>query len=87
MAGTIIFSHDQLHLLTVLERIGGSLSLFSVTFIFLSYAYLRRVRTAPNTFIILASIAEAGAAVGHIIGMQQGGWSPLCVARGLLLEM
>lgn len=81
---------DQLGLLAVLERVGGSLSLFALILVLLSYARLSRLRTLPSTLLVYASGASAAAAVASLIadaGVRQGPSSPLCQAQGALLEL
>lgn len=83
------FNQDQYQTLEILERVGGSLSLFAVILLFTSYTYFRQTRMTPNTFIILASLANAGASIGHIVGdggAQQPALGLRCQGRGFLLE-
>ncbi|KAK1759005.1 G coupled receptor like-protein [Echria macrotheca] len=83
-------TEEQIQVLVVLERVGGSLSLISVLLILCCYSLFPRLRTVPNTFIVFASIANAGAAIGCIIaydGIRAGLTSPLCQLQGFLLEM
>ncbi|OIW32768.1 hypothetical protein CONLIGDRAFT_679147 [Coniochaeta ligniaria NRRL 30616] len=91
MAGGSPFTDDQIFVLAVLERTGGSLSLFSVCLIFIAYALFERqvIRTVPNTFILFASVANAGASIASIIatdGLSSQG-SSLCQAQAFLFEM
>ncbi len=82
--------HDQVRTLEILSRTGGSLSLLSVILIFISFTLLPRLRTVPNTFIVFASVANAGAAIAAIIaydGVHQGQASSLCQLQGFLFEM
>ncbi|KAL2021364.1 hypothetical protein VTK56DRAFT_7229 [Thermocarpiscus australiensis] len=72
------------------ERFGASLSLVGVVFIFVAYGLSKRVRSVPNTFIVFASIANAGASVACLIGyagILAGDSSALCQAQAFLLEM
>lgn len=81
---------SQIFSLVVLERMGGCLSLFAACLIFIAYALFPRLRTVPNTFIVFASIANAGASIGSIIaydGLFNGTISPLCQAQGFMFEM
>jgi hypothetical protein len=84
------FTDDQLNTLILLERIGGSISLFAVLPIFITYVCFAKLRTVPNTFIVFASIANIGASIASVIaynGMWQGESSSLCQAQGFLFEM
>jgi hypothetical protein len=90
MGSSTTFSDDQIFYLVVLERTGGSLSLFSVCLIFVAYAMFERLRTVPNTFIVFASVANAAASIASIIaynGVWEGQNSSLCQAQGFLFEM
>jgi hypothetical protein len=90
MSAATMFTDDQIRTLVILERVGGSLSLFSVTLIFIAYGLFERLRTVPNTFIVFASIANAGASIASIIsysGVYEGQESSLCQAQGFLFEM
>ncbi len=72
------------------ERIGASLSLIGVFLIFATYAFFKRLRTVPNTFILFASIANVGASTACLIGYSgvlAGDASLLCQVQGFLLEM
>ncbi|KAH8913074.1 hypothetical protein BR93DRAFT_964196 [Coniochaeta sp. PMI_546] len=83
------FTDDQVFVLAVLERTGGSLSLFSVCMIFVAYGLFERIRTVPNTFIVFASVANAGASIASIIatdGLSSQG-SSLCQAQAFMFEM
>ncbi|KAK3352849.1 hypothetical protein B0T25DRAFT_195271 [Lasiosphaeria hispida] len=85
-----MFNDDQIRTLVILERFGGSLSLFCVLLIFISYFLFPRLRTVPNTFLVFASVANAGAAIACIIaydGIWQGQASPLCQVQGFLFQM
>ncbi len=81
---------QEIKTLVILERLGGSLSLLSVTLVFIAYGLFPRLRTVPNTFIVFASIANAGASVGSVIaydGLFQGEASSLCQAQGFMFEL
>ncbi len=60
-------SQERLQTLVILERVTGALSLASVICVFIAYGLFRRLRTVPNTFIVFASIANAGASIAEII--------------------
>jgi hypothetical protein len=84
------FTDQELNVLILLERIGGSISLFAVLPIFLTYALFAKLRTVPNTFIVFASIANIGASIASVIaynGMWEGESSALCQAQGFMFEM
>ncbi|KAM3475635.1 hypothetical protein MY5147_003647 [Beauveria neobassiana] len=84
------FSGEQIRLLVQLERIGGSISLVAVVCIFLAYTLFPKVRNVQNTFIVFASVSNAGASVGSIIafdGLRSGTTSALCKAQSFLFEM
>ncbi|KAM5349774.1 hypothetical protein ACJ41O_006279 [Fusarium nematophilum] len=53
--------------LALLERLGGSISLVAVLFIFITYAVVVPIRNPRNTFIMFASIANLGASIACII--------------------
>lgn len=90
MAAATRLDEDQIRMLVVLERAGGSISLFSVLLIFICYGMFPRLRTVHNTFVVFGSVANIGAAIGCIIaydGIHQGLTSPLCQFQGFLLQM
>jgi hypothetical protein len=73
-----------------IERLGASISLISVCFIFAAYGLFKRARTVPNTFIFFASIANVGASIACLIGyagILAGLDSALCQSQAFLLEM
>lgn len=81
---------NQIDTIVTLERIGGSISLVSVFFIFIAYALVRRVRNVQNTFIVFASISNVGASIACIIaldGLVLGEGSSLCQTQAFLFEM
>lgn len=81
---------QQRNVLVTLERVGGSVSLVAVIFIFLAYGLVRRVRNVQNTFIVFASISNVGASIASIIaqdGLRRGKGSALCQAQSFLFEM
>ncbi|KAK3688672.1 G-protein coupled receptor [Podospora appendiculata] len=90
MSPTVVFDDNQVRTLVILERLGGSLSLFSVISIFFAYGLFPRLRSLPNTFIVFASIANAGASIASLIaydGVALGQESSLCQAQGFLFQM
>jgi hypothetical protein len=83
-------SPDEVNTVIVLERVGASASLVAVTLIFATYIMFKRLRTVPNLFIAMASIANVGASVACLIGrdgVHQGEDSALCQTQAFLLEM
>ncbi|KAK3323344.1 hypothetical protein B0T19DRAFT_442841 [Cercophora scortea] len=90
MSPAVVFNDKQVRTLVILERLGGSLSLFSVIAIFFAYSLFPRLRSLPNTFIVFASIANAGASIASLIaydGVALGQESSLCQAQGFLFQM
>lgn len=84
------FTEDQIRTLMLMERIGGSVSLFAVIFIFIAYSLVPRARNVQNTFIVFASISNIGASIASIIafdGLKAGKVSALCQAQSFLFEM
>ncbi|RCI10603.1 hypothetical protein L249_4388 [Ophiocordyceps polyrhachis-furcata BCC 54312] len=80
----------QVQVLVALERVGGSVSLVALMFIFIAYALLRPVRNVQNTFIVFASVSNVGASVASIIaldGIKAGTQTPLCQTQSFLFEM
>lgn len=80
----------QVQALVMMERIGGSISLVSVMFIFVAYGLVRRVRNVQNSFIVFASISNIGASIASIIaydGLKAGEATALCQAQSFLFEM
>lgn len=83
-------SPTQVRVLVTLERVGGSVSLVAVLFIFVAYALVRRARNVQNTFIIFASVSNVGASVASIIaldGVRAGEDTALCQTQSFLFEM
>lgn len=81
---------DQINTIVTLERIGGSISLVAVFFIFLAYGLVRRVRNVQNTFIVFASVSNVGASIACIIaldGLVKGASGSLCQTQAFLFEM
>jgi hypothetical protein len=81
---------DEAGLLALLARVGGSLSLFPVCFISVFYAFIPRLRTEPNTFLVFTSVGSILGCVACIVGgdgIRQGLSSPLCLAQSFLLDV
>ena len=84
------FTPDQVHTLKLMERIGGSISLLAVMFIFIAYALVPRARNVQNTFIVFASVSNVGASIASIIafdGLEAGKGTALCQAQSFMFEM
>ncbi|KJZ77937.1 hypothetical protein HIM_02574 [Hirsutella minnesotensis 3608] len=84
------FSQHQVDVLVTLERLGGSISLVALMFIFLAYGLFQRVRNVQNTFIVFASVSNVGASIASIIaldGLQAGKGTALCQTQSFLFEM
>ncbi|RDA85409.1 hypothetical protein CP532_1934 [Ophiocordyceps camponoti-leonardi (nom. inval.)] len=80
----------QTQVLVALERVGGSVSLVALMFIFIAYALLRPIRNVQNTFIVFASVSNVGASVASIIaldGIKAGTQTALCQTQSFLFEM
>ena len=81
---------DKAELLALLARIEGSLSLFSICFIFILYAFVTRLRTELNTFLVLTSVGSMLGCIACIVssdGFRQGVSSPVCLAQSFLLDV
>ena len=84
------FTETEIRIFEALERTGACLSLVSILAIFLAYGLFPRLRTVPNTFIVFASVANAGACAAAIIaydGIRAGDQSSLCQAQAFMLEL
>ncbi|KAJ4414973.1 hypothetical protein N0V82_007622 [Gnomoniopsis sp. IMI 355080] len=83
---------NQISVLNAVERMGATLSLFGIILIFITFAFFKRLRTIPNTFIFFASIANIGACVACLIAydgitaLHEDVDSPLCQAQGFIFE-
>ncbi|KAK7732543.1 hypothetical protein SLS53_008429 [Cytospora paraplurivora] len=82
----------QISTLNAVERMGATLSLFGILLIFITFAYSKRLRTIPNTFIFFASLANVGACVACLIAydgiqaMSQDRNAALCQAQAFMFE-
>ncbi|RFU78502.1 cyclic amp receptor a [Trichoderma arundinaceum] len=82
-------SPREIEVLITIERIGAGLSMVAITFTLLSFLLFKRLRTTPNIFIVLASIANAGASIASMIGydgLDKGESSALCQGQGFIFE-
>ncbi|KAK2051069.1 G-protein coupled receptor [Colletotrichum caudatum] len=80
---------NRTNLLVTIERVGGALSLLGVALVFLTYGAFKRMRSLQNLFILLASIANAGASIACVIGhdgIRLGEHLALCQIQAFLLE-
>lgn len=83
-------SPEQVATVVVLERFGGTASMIGVMSIFITFFAFKRLRTVPNLFIMMASVANVGASIACMIGrdgVEQGETSALCQAQAFMLEM
>ncbi|PTB66794.1 G-protein coupled receptor protein [Trichoderma citrinoviride] len=79
----------QIEVLITIERTGAGLSMVAIIFTLLTFALFKKLRTTPNIFIVLASIANAGASIASMIGydgLDQGERSTLCQGQGFIFE-
>lgn len=87
-----MLDQEQISTLNAVERMGATLSLFGIIMIFITFAFFKRLRSIPNTFIFFASIANVGACVACLIGydgivaLHKDDDSPLCQAQGFIFE-
>lgn len=82
-------SPRQIEILITIERTGAGLSMVAIALTLLSFFLFKRLRTTPNIFIILASIANAGASIASMIGydgLDKGEESTLCQGQGFIFE-
>ncbi|KDN67403.1 putative G-protein coupled receptor [Colletotrichum sublineola] len=87
--GPYLFAQDNISILVTIEKIGAAFSLLGAVLVFLSYWAFKRMRSLPNLFILLASIANVGASIACIIGydgIRAGEHLALCQAQGFLIE-
>jgi hypothetical protein len=79
----------QIEVLITIERTGAGLSMVAIVLTLLTFALFKKLRTTPNTFLVLASIANAGASIASMIGydgLDQGERSTLCQGQGFIFE-
>ncbi|KAL7803524.1 G-protein coupled receptor protein [Trichoderma aethiopicum] len=79
----------QIEVLITIERTGAGLSMVAIILTLLTFAMFKKLRTTPNTFLVLASIANAGASIASMIGydgLDQGERSTLCQGQGFIFE-
>ncbi|KAK2036807.1 hypothetical protein LZ31DRAFT_482779 [Colletotrichum somersetense] len=84
-----LFTRNQANILITIERSGAAFSLLGVVLVFLTYWAFKRMRSLQNLFILLASIANAGASIGCLIGhdgIRIGEHLALCQTQAFLIE-
>lgn len=82
-------SAEQIATLVAIERTGASLSMVAISMIATSYLIYPKLRTTPNTFLLFASVANAGASIASMIGydgLMQGQQSALCQGQAFIFE-
>ncbi|KAL7933014.1 putative G-protein coupled receptor protein [Trichoderma chlorosporum] len=82
-------SPREIEVLITIERTGAGLSMVAITLTLLSFFLFKKLRTTPNMFIVLASIANAGASIASMIGydgLDKGEKSALCQGQGFIFE-
>ncbi|KAH8123705.1 hypothetical protein FP744_10005767 [Trichoderma asperellum] len=82
-------SPREIEILITIERTGAGFSMVAITLTLLSFLLFKRLRTTPNIFIVLASIANAGASIASMIGydgLDKGEESTLCQGQGFIFE-
>ncbi|KAJ3472793.1 hypothetical protein NLG97_g10713 [Lecanicillium saksenae] len=82
-------SAEKIATLVAIERTGASMSMIAISMIALSYLIYPKLRTTPNTFLLFASIANAGASIASMIGydgLMQGDESSLCQGQAFIFE-
>ncbi|KAM0522546.1 hypothetical protein ACHAPE_002138 [Trichoderma viride] len=82
-------SPRQVEILITIERTGAGLSMVAITLTLLSFFLCKKLQTTPNIFIMLASIANAGASIASMIGydgLDKGEKSTLCQGQGFIFE-
>ncbi|KAI5927584.1 hypothetical protein F4810DRAFT_721166 [Camillea tinctor] len=84
------WSSEQLYVIILFERFGAALSITGVLLIFIAFAFIKRLRTVPNTFIVFASFANLGASIACLIGYSgvlAGSTSHICQAQAFMFEL
>ncbi|KHN98964.1 G-protein coupled receptor [Metarhizium album ARSEF 1941] len=82
-------STDHINTLITIERTGAGLSMAAILLTVVSFVAFKKLRTTPNTFLVFASVANAGASVASMIGydgLRMGEESTLCQAQGFIFE-
>ncbi|KAJ4153432.1 hypothetical protein LMH87_009918 [Akanthomyces muscarius] len=82
-------SVEKITTLVAIERSGASMSMIAISMIAIAYLVYPKLRTTPNTFLLFASIANAGASIASMIGydgLMQGDESALCQGQAFIFE-
>ncbi|PFH63418.1 hypothetical protein XA68_10007 [Ophiocordyceps unilateralis] len=75
--------------LLTIERTGAGLSMVAISLIALTFIVFKKLRTTPNLFLLVASLANAGASVASMMGhdgLRKGEASSLCQAQAFIFE-
>ncbi|KAG5990325.1 hypothetical protein E4U43_004308 [Claviceps pusilla] len=82
-------SAEHTNTLITIERTGASLSMAAIVLTVIAYLSFSKLKTTPNTFLVFASVANAGASIASMMGydgLRMGVNSPLCQAQGFIFE-
>lgn len=82
-------SAEHTKTLLTIERTGASLSMAAIVLTVIAYLSFKKLRTTPNSFLVSASLANAGASIAAMMGydgLRMGVNSVLCQAQGFLFE-
>lgn len=82
-------STNHINTLITIERTGAGLSMAAILLTVAPFLAFKKLRTTPNTFLVFASMANAGASVASMIGydgLRMGEESTLCQAQGFIFE-
>ncbi|KAG6030216.1 hypothetical protein E4U41_000157 [Claviceps citrina] len=82
-------SAEHTNTLITIERTGASISMAAIVLTVIAYLSFSKLKTTPNTFLVFASVANAGASIASMIGydgLRMGVNSPLCQAQGFIFE-
>ncbi|KAG6006999.1 hypothetical protein E4U21_006519 [Claviceps maximensis] len=82
-------SAEHTNTLITIERTGASLSMAAIVLTVIAYLSFNKLKTTPNTFLVFASVANAGASIASMIGydgLRMGVNSTLCQAQGFIFE-
>ncbi|PHH60880.1 hypothetical protein CDD81_1085 [Ophiocordyceps australis] len=80
---------SEISALITIERTGAGLSMVAILLTLLSFGLFSKLRTMPNHFLALASLANAGASVASMMGydgVDKGQDSSLCQAQAFIFE-
>ncbi|KAG5970550.1 hypothetical protein E4U55_001629 [Claviceps digitariae] len=82
-------SPEHTNTLITIERTGASLSMAAIVLTVIAYLSFSKLKTTPNTFLVFASVANAGASIASMMGydgLRMGVDSTLCQAQGFIFE-